>query len=102
MNQGRLSAIFGERPTQAQLDVLTRVLFRLGSTGRAEIRAFKPNRKTGKLGPYRGTDQTVYQLTGSGKLLVGARLEYGVRLRHGGDPHLRTRGARAADTRSPY
>ena len=79
---GLAEAQFGERPTRAQLDVLAR----LTTAGEIEFRAFKPNRKTGALGPPHGDDQTVYMLSsaaGSQPLQAGRDRQYGVRLRAG-------------------
>jgi hypothetical protein len=76
--------IFGERPTRVQLDVLARVLFGLGTTGRIEVQRFIPNRRAGQLGAPHGGEQALYSLTGLGSsqpLRQGAREEYGVRLR---------------------
>ena len=58
--------IFGEHPTRDQLKALASVLFRLDTSGTVEVREFKPNYKTGRLGPVHGTEQSVYGLAGAG------------------------------------
>jgi hypothetical protein len=74
--------IFGEQPTRKELDALRSVLFRLGTSGTVEVREFKPNRKTGKLGPVHGTEQAVYGLAGPGSQILrpASARQYGVRL----------------------
>ena len=74
--------IFGAQPTRGQLDVLARVLFRLGTGGAIDVQEFKPNRKTGTLGAPHGTAHAVYSLAGGGsqRLRQDAPHEYGVRL----------------------
>jgi hypothetical protein len=54
----------------------------LGTTETVEIRVFRPNPKTGALGPAHGTEQTVYGRAGPGSQLLrpAAGRQYGVRL----------------------
>jgi hypothetical protein len=75
-------SLFGSSPTRKQLGVLAHVLFRLWTDGQIEVADFRPNRRTGQLGPPLQIEQAAYGLVagGSQPLRVRAEREYGVRL----------------------
>jgi len=82
--RGLAFELIGGVPTDAQLRVLARVLFRLGTSGLIEIAAFRRSggSPTRLSQPLRHSDQTVFELAGAGSepLRLDGPVEYGVRL----------------------
>lgn len=82
--RGLAFELIGSVPTRAQLRVLARVLFRLGTSGLIEIAAFRRSGEapTRLAQPLRHSDQTIYELAGAGSkpLRLDGSVEYGVRL----------------------
>lgn len=82
--RGLAFELIGSVPTDAQLRVLARVLFRLGTSGLIEMAAFRRSGEapTRLSQPLRHSDQTVYELAGAGSepLRLDGPVEYGVRL----------------------